>query len=137
MLIAILVVSALVWLFSWRRVYAYNQRKGSRKIVSHFLGLIMGIFPAYFFMYAATISFLPSPNGVEMSLTDKCTVWGICVLTILGILYMTSRPIPKKTGEKTLIEKAAMRPDVGNEGEAEKEDADGEKKDNLKRDEGF
>lgn len=137
MLIGIFIVSVLIWLICWRRVYAYNQRKGSRKIVSHFLGIVMGAFPAYFFLYSATVTFLPSPNGVEMSLTDQCTIWGICILTILGIFYMTSRPIPQKTGAKTIIERAAMRSDVGNDGEAGKDGAEGEKKDNLKRDEGF
>ncbi len=133
MLIAIFIISALIGLLCWRRVYVYNQRKGSRKLVSHFLGIVIGLFPGYFFLYAAVMSFLPSPNGISPSLQDTITVWGICILTILGVFYMTSRPIPKQNGPKTLVERMAMRSDTAEEkGEAVKR-----KKDNLKQDEGF
>lgn len=132
MLIAIFIISALIWLLCWRCVFAYNQRKGSRKIVSHFLGIVIGLFPGYFFLYSAIMSFLPSPNGVEPSVGDLITVWAIFALTVLGVLYMTSRPIPVQTGPQTLVERMAMRPDV----EGEKESGTTER-DTLKRDEGF
>lgn len=132
MIIAILIISALVWLISWWRVYVYNQKKGSRKFVSHFLGFAVGLFPGYFFLHSSAITFLPSPNGVEPSIGDLITVWAICILTIIGVFYMTSRPIPKQTGPQTLIERMAMRSDI--EEEDGTEESNGE---NLKRDEGF
>ncbi len=132
MIIAILILSALVWLIAWWRVYVYNQRKGSRRFVSHFLGIIVGLFPGYFCLHSAAMTFLPSPNGIEPSVGDLITVWAICILTIIGVFYMTSRPIPQQTGPKTLIERMAMRSDVEEDDETEESG-----KDTLKRDEGF
>ncbi len=132
MIIAILIGSALVWLIAWWRVYVYNQKKGSRRIMSHILGFFVGLFPAYFVLHSSAMTFLASPNGVEPSIGDLITVWAICIATIIGVFYMTSRPIPKQEGPRTLFERLAMRPD-GTIDEGSPDD-NGE---NLKRDEGF
>ncbi len=89
MIIAILIISALVWLISWWRVYAYNQKKGSRKFVSHFLGFAVGLFPGYFFLHSAAITFLPSPNGVVRSMVVLISGWAVCILTVIGFFFMT------------------------------------------------
>ena len=134
MIIAILILSALVWLVAWWRVYRYNQRKGSRRFVSHFLGVMVGLFPGYFFLHSSAMTFLPSPNGIEPSIGDLITVWAICILTVIGVFYMTSRPIPQQTGPKTIIERMAMRSDIGENLDEESGESGPE---NLKRDEGF
>ncbi len=132
MIIVILIISALVWIVCWWRVYAYNQKKGTRKFVSHFLGFAVGFFPGYFCLHSTAITFLSSPNGIEPSIGDLVTVWTICILTIIGVFYMTSRPIPQQTGPKTLIERLAMH----SEHEEDKNVGDSDK-DTLKQDEGF
>ena len=119
-------------LIAWWRVYVYNQKKGSRRIMSHILGFFVGLFPAYFVLHSSAMTFLASPNGVEPSIGDLITVWAICLATIFGVFYMTSRPIPKQDGPKTLFERLAMRSD-GTIDEGSPDDH-GE---NLKRDEGF
>ncbi|EEO28140.1 hypothetical protein [Oxalobacter paraformigenes] len=91
--ILILIASALIFAWGWHRLYAYNIRKGSRKMVAHLLGFLLGMFPAQFFLYACFVTF-PPPEMNTPSTAAVVALWVIFSITVAMLFYLTTRPIP-------------------------------------------
>ena len=100
----ILIVSVLIFAWSWHRLYAYNMRKGSRKVVAHLLGFLLGIFPAQFFFYACFVTF-PPPEMNKPTMAVIVSLWVIFAITILTLFYITTRPIPGENKDLALPDK--------------------------------
>lgn len=91
--ILILVAAALIFAWGWHRVYAYNIRKGARKVVAHLLGFLLGMFPAQSFFFACFVTF-PPPEMLPPSTAAVVSLWVIFAIMVAMLLYVTTRPIP-------------------------------------------
>ena len=57
--IVVFVIAGLIFAWDWYRLYQHNIKKGTRPLIAHMLGFMLGIFPAQFFLYASFASFPP------------------------------------------------------------------------------
>ena len=44
--IVIFVIAGLIFAWGWYRIYRHNIQKGTRPLIAHMLGFLLGIFPA-------------------------------------------------------------------------------------------
>ena len=84
----------LLFLWGWRRVYLHIMRKGGRPVVAHLLGLLLSLFPARFFVYAAFA--IAPPEGAEpVSDTKTLLLCGLFVISLAGLYILTrKRSVP-------------------------------------------
>lgn len=90
--IGIFVIAGLVFAWGWYRLYQYNLKKGTRPLIAHMLGFLLGIFPAQFFIYASFAS-MPPPEMEAPTTLAMVSLWVIFIISIIALLYITSRPI--------------------------------------------
>lgn len=90
--IVIFVIAGLIFAWDWYRLYQHNIKKGTRPLIAHMLGFMLGIFPAQFFIYASFASF-PPPEIAPPSTLAIVSLWAIFVISIIALVYITSRPI--------------------------------------------
>ena len=102
--IVIFIIVGLVFAFGWYRLYQHNIKKGTRPLIAHMLGFMLGIFPAQFFIYASFASF-PPPEVEPPSTLAVISLWAIFVISIIALIYITSRPIVLGPREKLPIKK--------------------------------
>jgi|GEM_PF-2457168 len=84
----------LLFLWGWRRVYLHVMRKGGRPVVAHLLGLLLSLFPARFFVYAAFA--IAPPEGSEPVSSPKAMLFcGLFVISLASLCILTrKRPVP-------------------------------------------
>lgn len=92
----------IIFAWAWMSIYRYNVKKGSRPLMGHMLGFLLGVFPAQFFMVAVFVSF-PPPTLPPASTLSIVSLWAFFVISVIGIIYLTKRPIPPKDTSKTPI----------------------------------
>jgi hypothetical protein len=97
----IIVATVLIFSWSWWRLYVYNMRKHPNRAIAHMLGFLLGSFPALFFFYACVASF-PPPEAEIPSTMSLAGLWGIFVMSIIMVLYLTSRPVPPRNYGKAI-----------------------------------
>lgn len=90
--IVIFVIAGLIFAWGWYRLYQHNIRKGTRPLIAHMLGFLLGIFPAQFFMYACFASY-PPPEVAAPSGGTVWSLWIIFIISVLALIYITTRPI--------------------------------------------
>lgn len=102
--IVIFVIAGLVFAFGWYRLYQHNIKKGTRQVIAHMLGFMLGIFPAQFFIYASFASF-PPPEMAPPSTLAVVSLWAIFIISIIALIYITSRPVVPGPQDKLPIKK--------------------------------
>lgn len=102
--IVIFVIAGLVFAGGWYRLYQHNIKKGTRPLIAHMLGFMLGIFPAQFFIYASFASF-PPPEMVPPSTLTIGSLWAIFIISIIALIYITSRPIVLEPRDELPIKK--------------------------------
>lgn len=89
----------LIFFWGWRRVYLHILRKKGRPLIAHMLGLLLSLFPARFFVYAAFA--IAPPEGAEPISDGKtfllCCLFiasmvALCVLTRKRTVKINSLP---------------------------------------------
>lgn len=90
--IVIFVIAGLIFAWGWYRIYRHNIQKGTRPLIAHMLGFLLGIFPAQFFIYASFASY-PPPELEPPSTMTVWSLWIIFIVTVLALIYITTRPI--------------------------------------------
>ena len=61
-------------------------------LIAHMLGFLLGIFPVQFFIYASFASY-PPPELEPPSTMTVWSLWIIFIVTVLALIYITTRPI--------------------------------------------
>ncbi|MCM1512050.1 MAG: hypothetical protein NC112_02905 [Oxalobacter formigenes] len=85
----------LIFLWGWRRVYMHVMRKSSRPLIAHLLGLLLSLFPARFFVYAAFA--LAPPEGIEpVTDTKALMLCGLFAASMTGLYILTRKKNDKK-----------------------------------------
>ena len=80
----------LIFLWGWRRVYVHVTRKGGRTLIAHLLGILLSLFPARFFVFAAFA--LAPPDGSEpITDTKALMLCGLFVASLAGLYILTRK----------------------------------------------
>lgn len=90
----VLIGFCLIFIWGWRRVYLHVMRKSPRPLIAHMLGLLLSLFPARFFVYAAFA--VAPPTGVE-PVSDTKTLL-LCILffvSVMALHILTRKKVPK------------------------------------------
>lgn len=83
----------LLFLWGWRRVYLHVMRKSARPIIAHMLGLLLSLFPARFFVYAAFA--IAPPEGAEpVSDTKALLLCSLFVVSVVALYILTKKRKP-------------------------------------------
>lgn len=93
--IIVLAGFVLIFIWGWRRVYVHVMRKNARPLIAHLLGILLSLFPARFFVYAAFA--IAPPEGTE-PMTDARVLMlcGLFAASLVG-LYILTRKRSAKT----------------------------------------
>lgn len=84
----------LLFLWGWRRVYLHIRRKNGRPLIAHMLGLLLSLFPARFFVYAA-FAIAPPAGSEPVSDTKTLLLCSLFAASIAGLYVLTrKRPFP-------------------------------------------
>ncbi len=102
--IVIFVIAGLVFAFGWYRLYQHNIKKGTRPVIAHMLGFMLGVFPAQFLIYASFASF-PPPEMEPPSTLAVVSLWAIFVISIIALIYITCRPVVHGSQDELPIKK--------------------------------
>ncbi|MDL2284271.1 hypothetical protein LJC19_03920 [Oxalobacter sp. OttesenSCG-928-P03] len=90
----VLIAFFLIFIWGWRRVYLHAMRKTPRPVVAHMLGLLLALFPARFFVYAAFA--IAPPEGAEpVSDTKTLMLCSLFVISIVALHILTRKRAPK------------------------------------------
>lgn len=80
----------LIFIWGWRRVYLHVMRKSARPLIAHMLGLLLALFPARFFVYAAFA--IAPPEGAEpISDTKTLMLCSLFVASMAGLYFLTRK----------------------------------------------
>ncbi len=90
--IIVLAGFVLIFIWGWRRVYLHVMRKSARPLIAHMLGLLLSLFPARFFVYAA-FAIAPPAGSEPISDTKTLMFCSLFVASIAG-LYLLTRKRP-------------------------------------------
>lgn len=97
--IIVLAGFVLIFIWGWRRVYLHVMRKSARPLIAHLIGLLLSLFPARFFVYAAFA--IAPPEGAEPVTDIKALMLcGLFVASLAGLYILTRKrngktpPIP-------------------------------------------